>query len=55
PAPFTDFELVAATRRSASGHACRSDGLETIEWKRVEGQWRVDFAGQVGERTTPCV
>lgn len=55
PAPFTDFELAAATRRSASGHACRSGGLETIEWKRVEGQWRVDFAGQVGERTTPCV
>ena len=54
PAPFTDFEIVAATRRLATAHACRSGGLETIEWKLIKGQWRVDFAGQVGQESTPC-
>ena len=54
PAPFTNFELVTATRTSATGQACRSDGLETIEWTLVDGQWRVDFTGQVGEEATPC-
>ncbi len=54
PAPFTDFELVAATRRSATAQACRSGGLETIEWNLVKGQWRVDFAGQLDQEPTPC-
>ena len=54
PAEFTNFEPVSATRRSATAQACRSGGLETIEWKVVNGQWRVDFAGQIGQETTPC-
>lgn len=54
PAEFRDFELVAATRRSATAQACRSGALETIEWKLVKGHWRVDFAGQVGQETKPC-
>ncbi|HVL52747.1 MAG TPA: hypothetical protein VM344_00635 [Vitreimonas sp.] len=54
PAEFTNFELVSATRRSVTAQACRSGGLETIEWKLVKGQWRVDFAGQVGQETKPC-
>lgn len=54
PAPFTDFGLAAATRTSATGQACRSGGWETIEWELVDGQWRVDFAGQVGQEVTPC-
>ena len=51
PAPFTDFELLAATRTSATGHACRSGRLQTVEWMLVNGQWRVDFAGRIGEPT----
>ncbi|HZW43718.1 MAG TPA: hypothetical protein VFF32_04920 [Dermatophilaceae bacterium] len=54
PAPFTDFELATATRTTATGHACRSGGLETIDWVLADGQWRVDFAGQAGEELTPC-
>jgi hypothetical protein len=54
PDPFTDFELIAATRTTATGHACRSGGLQTIEWMLVDGQWQVDFAGREGEESTPC-
>ena len=54
PVPFTDFELITATRTTASGHACRSGGLQTIEWMLVDGQWQVDFAGREGEESTPC-
>jgi hypothetical protein len=54
PAAFTDLELVAATRTSATGQACRSGGLEIIEWLLVDGQWQVDFAGQFGQEVTPC-
>ena len=54
PAPFTDFELSAATRTSAMGHACRSGSLQTVEWRLVDGEWRVDFAGRVGQQATPC-
>jgi hypothetical protein len=54
PAPFTDFELIAVTRTSASGHACRSGSLQTVEWVLVDGQWRVDFAGREGAEATPC-
>ena len=54
PPEFTNFELVSATRRSVTAQACRSGGLETIEWKLVTGEWRVDFAGQVGQEASPC-
>lgn len=54
PAPFTDFELVTATRTSAAGHACRSGSLQTVQWVLVDGQWRVDFAGREGSEATPC-
>lgn len=54
PDPFTDFGLLVATRTSATGQACRSGGLETIEWVVVEEQWRVDFVGQAGEEAPPC-
>lgn len=54
PAPFTDFELVTVTRTSATGHACRSGSLQTVEWVLVSGEWRVDFAGREGQETTPC-
>ena len=54
PALYTNFELVAATRTTAEGRACRSGGMETIEWKLVDGQWRVDFAGQIGREPTRC-
>lgn len=54
PPPFTGFEMLAATRSTATGQACRSGGLETIEWMLVEAQWRVDFVGQVGQRAVPC-
>ena len=54
PDPFTDFELVAATPTTATGHACRSGGLQTVEWMLVDGQWQVDFAGREGEESPPC-
>ena len=54
PAPFTDFKLSTVTRTTAVGHACRSGGMETIEWKLVDEVWRVDFAGQIGQESTPC-
>jgi hypothetical protein len=54
PAPFTDFTVTAATRTEATGRACRSGGLETIEWLLLDGQWRVDFAGRVGPERIPC-
>ena len=54
PDPFSDFELFTATRTTATGHACRSGGLQTIEWMLADGQWRVDFAGRAGEESTPC-
>lgn len=54
PAAFTNFELSAATPTSATGQACRSGGLERIEWVVVDGRWRVDFAGQAGQEATPC-
>lgn len=54
PDPFTDFEAFAATRATATGHACRSGSRQTIEWMLVDGQWRVDFAGRTGEESTPC-
>jgi hypothetical protein len=54
PPPFTQFELSAASPTTATGRACRSGGVETVEWLLVDGRWRVDFAGQVGQETSPC-
>ena len=54
PSPYTNFETVAATPTTATSHACRAGGLETIEWTSTEGSWRVDFAGQTGQEPTPC-
>lgn len=54
PAPFTDFETLAATRSTATGQACRLGGLQTIEWVLVEEEWRIDFAGREGQEPAPC-
>ena len=54
PPPFTQFETTTATRSTATGHACRSGGLETVEWVLFDGQWRVDFVGQAGPDPEPC-
>jgi hypothetical protein len=54
PAPFTRFELATVTPTSATGQACRSGGLETVEWRLVDGQWLIDFVGQVGQEAAPC-
>jgi hypothetical protein len=54
PPAYTSFEITEATRTTALGEACRDGELEVVEWELVDGQWRIDFAGQVGEEVTPC-
>lgn len=54
PPAYTSFEITEATRTTAVGEACRDGELEVVEWELVDGQWRIDFAGQVGEEVTPC-
>jgi hypothetical protein len=54
PPPFTDFDVTKADRTTVTGRACRSNQLQEVEWVLVDGQWRIDFVGQIGQEPTPC-
>lgn len=48
---FSGFGVSAASRTTATGHACFLERAQTVEWRLIEGQWLINI---VRQEEAPC-